>query len=380
VTPLLLVPLGLAALAAVIVPLLIHLRRRTEEVPLDFAAMRWLEARPRPRRRLRFDELLLLALRLLLIVLLALLLARPAVLGWEDKSPRFIAAPGVDPGAARTIAGPDAEISWIAPGFPGIGSPAPDTPAPISSLIRQFDAELPREADLTILVPPVLGEVDAARLRLTRKVTWRIVASEASPPETVTPASPALSVRHAEGQGGAVRYFRAAAEAWSETPRFDASAGAALPPQGSVLVWLTPGPVQRGVTDWISAGGTALLGNTAEVAMPAASAPLWSDAAGRTLVEGGPMGAGRIMRFTLPLVPAQMPDLLAPDFAAALRDLVAQPAPPPARVSAAAFAPNAGAAPFALPPRELSSWLGVLIALVFLAERLLATRRRRFAA
>ena len=58
-TPLLLAPLGLAALAALIVPLLIHLRRRTEEVPLDFAAMRWLEALPKPRRRLRFDELLL---------------------------------------------------------------------------------------------------------------------------------------------------------------------------------------------------------------------------------------------------------------------------------------------------------------------------------
>jgi hypothetical protein len=319
-------------------------------------------------------------LRLLLIVLLALLLARPAVLGWEDKGPRFIAAPGVDPGAARTAVGPDADISWIAPGFPGIDTPAPDTPAQISSLIRQFDAELPPGAALTILVPPVLEGVDAAPLRLTRKVTWRIVESEASPAEPAAPVSPALSVRYAEEQGGAVRYFRAAAEAWSETSRFDANTDAALPPQGSVLVWLTPGPVPQGVTDWINAGGTALLGNTAEVAMPAASQPLWSDAAGRTLVEGGPMGAGRVMRFTRPLAPAAMPDLLAPDFAATLRDLVAPPAPPPAQVSAAVFAPTADATPFALPPRELTSWLGVLIALVFLAERLLATRRRRFAA
>ena len=74
-TPLLLAPLGLAALAALVVPLLVHLRRRTEEVPLDFAALRWLDPRPRPRRRLRFDEWLLLALRLLLVALLALLLA-----------------------------------------------------------------------------------------------------------------------------------------------------------------------------------------------------------------------------------------------------------------------------------------------------------------
>ncbi len=379
-TPLLLVPLGLAALAALIVPLLIHLRRRTEEVPLDFAALRWLDPRPRPRSKLRFDELLLLALRLLLIVLLALLLARPAVLGWEDKSPRFIAAPGVDLGAARTAAGLDADIRWIAPGYPGIDTPAPDSHLQTSSLIRQFDAELPPDAALTILVPPVLGGVDAAPLRLTRKATWRIVASESSPTEPAAPATPVLSVRYAQGQDNAVRYFRAAAAAWSDTPRFDAATGAEPPPQGSVLVWLAAGPVPRGVTDWINAGGTALLGNTAEVAMPAASHALWSDTAGRALVEGGPMGAGRLMRFTRPLMPAQMPDLLAPEFAATLRDLVAPPAPPPARVSAAAFAPTAGAMPFALPPRELTSWLAVLIALVFLAERLLATRRRRFAA
>ena len=78
-TPLLLAPLGLAALAALIGPLLIHLRRRTEEVPVDFAALRWLDPRPRPRQRLQFDEWPLLALRLLLVALLALLLARPAV-------------------------------------------------------------------------------------------------------------------------------------------------------------------------------------------------------------------------------------------------------------------------------------------------------------
>ena len=117
-TLLLLAPLGLAALAALVVPLLIHLRRRTEEVPVDFAALRWLEARPRPRRKPQLDELLLLGLRLLLVALLALLLARPAVLGWEDDGARVLVAPGVDAAAAREAAGPEAELRWIAPGFP----------------------------------------------------------------------------------------------------------------------------------------------------------------------------------------------------------------------------------------------------------------------
>lgn len=376
-TPLLLAPLGLAALAALIVPLLVHLRRRTEDVPLDFAAMRWLEALPRPKRRLRFDEWLLLALRLLLVALLALLLARPAVLGWEDESPRVLAAPGVDPAAARAVAG--AEAYWIAPGFPALATTPPQVPVPLSSLIRQFDAELTQGAPLTILVPPMLDGVDAGRLDLTRKVTWRtIAAAPGAAGEPPVPA-PALAVRYA-GTEAPMRYFRAAAAAWGATEKFTAETGDSLPPRGSVLVWLRPGPVPASVTDWIEAGGTALLASTAELAMPAASGPLWADAGGSTLVEGGPLGAGRVMRFTRTLEPAAMPDLLDPGFAAAVRDLVSPPSPPPARVAAAAAAPASAAAPYPLPPRELSAWLAVLIALAFLAERLLASRSGRFAA
>lgn len=379
-TPLLLAPLGLAALAALIVPLLIHLRRRTEEMPVDFAALRWLDPLPRPRRRLRFDEWLLLAVRLLLVALLALLLARPAVLGWDDTGARVLAAPGVDPAAARARAGAEADIRWIAPGYPAItGAPPPTGDTSVASLIRQFDAELPRGAALTILVPPVLGGVDAEPLRLTRKDTWEIVegARKAEAPER--PSAPALAVRHAEGQTAPLRYLRAAASAWSDRPRFAASADTALPPRGQVLVWLRPGPVPAAVTDWVEDGGTALLASTAQIAMPAASQTLWADEAGRPLVEGGLLGAGRLLRFARPLTPAAMPDLVGAGFAAALRDLITPPAPPPARVAAARFAPSAGVAPYPLPPREMSAWLAVLIALVFLAERWLATRKRRIA-
>ena len=379
-TPLLLAPLGLAALAALAVPLLIHLRRRTEEVPVDFAALRWLDALPRPRSKLRFDELLLLALRMLLVALLALLLASPAVLGWDSEEPRFLAAPGVDPANARAIAGPDADLRWIASGFPSLDAAAPPAPCPISSLIRQYDAELPSAAPLTILVPPMLDGVDAEPLRLTRKVSWRVVAGPAQASDPAPLDSPALAVRYTSGGEAPVRYFRAAAAAWSDTPRFEAQSGTDLPPIGSVLVWLPQGRVPQAVTDWVSKGGTALLGDEAEIAMPAATKGLWLDQVGNTLVEGGTLGAGRLLRFTRPLQPASMPELLAPDFAARLRDLITPSPPPPARVAASSFKPSDGVTPYPLPPRELSAWLGVLIAFVFLAERLLASRARRFAA
>ena len=75
----LLFPAALAALAALALPLLVHLARRQQERPTVFAALRWLRAQPRPRRRLRFDEWPLLLVRLLLVALVALLLAQPAL-------------------------------------------------------------------------------------------------------------------------------------------------------------------------------------------------------------------------------------------------------------------------------------------------------------
>ncbi len=379
-TPLLLAPLGLAALAALIVPLLIHLHRRTEEVPVDFAALRWLDILTRPRSRIRFEEWLLLALRLLLVALLGLLLARPALPGLDGDAPRVLVAPGIDPAAATAAAGPEADLRWIAPGFPALEAATPPARVPVSSLIRQFDAELPAGAPLTILVPPVLEGVDAEPLHLTRTVTWRIVGRGTPGPGPTPFAAPTLAVRHAPGGEAPLRYLRAAAAAWSGSSHITAGAGRDLPPRDQVLVWLVPGPVPAAVTDWVSGGGTALLGEAAEVAMPAATAALWRDAKGDTLVEGAPLGAGRVMRFTRPLRPAAMPELLAPDFAATLRDLVTPPAPPPARVAAAAFAPVAGAGPYPLSPRDLAPWLTLLIALTFLAERWLATRQHRFAA
>ncbi len=52
-TPALFLPAGLFALAALAIPLVLHIARRTESRTVEFAALRWLEARPKPRRSLR---------------------------------------------------------------------------------------------------------------------------------------------------------------------------------------------------------------------------------------------------------------------------------------------------------------------------------------
>ncbi len=92
----LLAPLGLAALAALLLPLLVHLSRSEEQVPTDFAALRWLAAKFRPRQRLRFEEIVLLVLRLLLVAALALLLARPVLLGSGGDAAWLVVLPGAD--------------------------------------------------------------------------------------------------------------------------------------------------------------------------------------------------------------------------------------------------------------------------------------------
>ncbi|MEO6076367.1 MAG: BatA domain-containing protein, partial [Dokdonella sp.] len=93
---------GLAALAALLVPLLLHLIRRAEYQNTPFAAMRWIHAQLRQQKRLRLRDIPLLLLRLLLLVLVALLLAQPVLRGDAAAAKHWVlVAPGVDVRVAR---------------------------------------------------------------------------------------------------------------------------------------------------------------------------------------------------------------------------------------------------------------------------------------
>jgi hypothetical protein len=74
-------PIMLAGLVAVAVPIIIHLLNRRKFRKVVWAAMRFLQnAVEQNQRRLRIEDMILLALRCLLLALLALALARPAIL------------------------------------------------------------------------------------------------------------------------------------------------------------------------------------------------------------------------------------------------------------------------------------------------------------
>lgn len=81
-------PIMLAGLAAVSVPIIIHLMNRRKFRKMTWAAMRFLQnAIEQNQRRMRIEDMILLALRCLLLALLALALARPAIL--SDASAVF---------------------------------------------------------------------------------------------------------------------------------------------------------------------------------------------------------------------------------------------------------------------------------------------------
>ncbi|WP_282266156.1 BatA domain-containing protein [Stenotrophomonas sp. PS02298] len=371
-------PAGFLALTALLLPLLIHLARRSEQRIIDFAALRWLSAKPRPRRRIRFDEWPLLVLRLLLLALLAVLLARPALTGMPDTQPRIAVVPGVDLAAAQRSAGnADAQWLWLAAGFPSIDNTAiPRGPQPLSSLLRELDASLPADAPLTVVVPSVLDGLDAQRPQLSRAVRWQVLEQDAAATKPIAVAAPELQIRHDEAGKQGMRYLNAVASAWRGTKPETADDTVAFSNDNKLHVWLTAKPLPADTSAWLQRGGRLLVDARTPIPADAQRAPLWRDANGVLVIEQISTPQGQWLRWAAPLQPASLPVLLDADFPNDLR-AVLQAVPTPRRALAATMQPNTGATPYAQPATELGHWLLLAIALLFLFERWWASAPRR---
>ncbi len=391
----LLLPAGLAALAALLLPLLIHLARHSEQRLADFAALRWLSVQLRPRQKLRFEEWLLLASRLVLLIALALLLAKPVLFGGVGNAPWVVVVPGVDRATARAaVPLDDAQWHWLVPGFPDFAetpvSPTNET-LPISSLLRELDVQLPTRTPITVIAPEQIDGLDGALPTLSRAIDWRTVAGRmpSSPPIRAA-AAPTLVVRFAADREPALRYLRAASAAWrvaDSSPTNDqrddsaavqsAPADQALTPQTHWLVWLVPGALPPAIHDWIANGGIALLDAKTDLPPLSNGVALWRDDNGETIVRGIALGRGRAMQLTRPLTPDALPELLDAQFPQHLRALFEAPPKMPSRALAASVAPLQGGPAFTPTPRSLQPWLALLIAALFVIERWLASAIRR---
>jgi len=375
----LLAPLGLAALAALLVPLLVHLVRRSDEQVLPFAATRYLRERHHPRERLRLHEPLLLALRLLLIASLAVLLAIPA---WRHKqapaAPWVVVAPGVSAETARA-AQPAALGEWhrLAPGFPPLAANAPSDTAAFSSLVRELDAQLPAGTPLTLIVPEELGGLDAERLALAHTVDWRVVGG-ASPRPAAPSADAAplpLAVRYDAAGAAELHVARALAAAWAARGiplALDiAPQDATLPAPPAWLIWLA-GPLPPAVEDWARRGGRVL----ASRQVTDLGEAVITDDNGAAVLRARELGLGRSLSLAAPLQPAELAVLLQPEFPQTLFALLSAPSREPDRAAARDVAPRSfGSAP-ADPVWRLDAGVALWIAVLFLVERVFSTRRK----
>lgn len=386
----LLLPAALAGLAALLIPLLIHLVRRSERQPLDFAALRWIRARHRPQRRVALEERPLLVLRLLLLALVALFLAEPVLEDTPGTRGRVMVVPGVDLAAARAQPVPGGfEWRWLAPGFPRLTESVPAS-QPVSSLLRELDARLPPDAPLVVLAPPVLAGLDGERPVLGRAVDWHVIGAVSPALVTDSSAPPRLALRHDGNRGDAARYLRACVQAWADSggdaDAPDVAPTSALPgPDIDTLVWLRPGALPDEVREWAEGGRTLLIEPGTQVEGAAADRPVaaWRAPDHAVLATAEPLGDGRLIRLQQPLRPDALPQLLDPGFPADMRALL-QPRPAPAAAAAETHRPRRAAADsaggFSPDARSLQPWLALLIAVLLLGERVLATRARRWVA
>ncbi|WP_295680557.1 BatA domain-containing protein [uncultured Nevskia sp.] len=367
---------GLLALAALVIPIAIHLIRRRAARDVPFAALAWLAARTPPRRQWRLDDRWLLAVRLLLIALLAALLAEPI---WRSPDGADAAAvyvaPGIDANAARAaFDAPLADWHWLAAGYPSLDEPAPAAdPHALQSLIRELDRELPAATKLSIVVPAELVGLDGERLRLGREVVWRSLPAASVPQELAPAAQPfRIAIRVTSAAPTAASVARALTAAWQAAGMAieidDQPPGAPISKNSSLLI-VSGGKLDEATQALASNGLNVLLGDpqakTGEV--------LLRDVEGQPLLR---RQAPQIYALAGPLDPVAWPALRDPQLPAALLKLLRPAVPPPDRAPAVSVAPLRAAVDSAGPATPLTPWFALAIALLWLIERLLATRRR----
>lgn len=364
----LLFPLGLLALAALVVPLLIHLARRHHYAPLEFAALRWLRAKAQPRQRIRFDEWPLLLVRLLLLAALALLLAQPLLQGAAPRTAAWVVvAPGLTPPALED----GTEGRWLAPGFPSLDQAPRPGPLPLASLLRELDQTVPAGAPLTVYVPDPMPGLDGERARLSRNVDWRMVRHPL-PSAGAPTAAPQLHVAGTDADAQTRRVLEALQRAWNGQAL--PAAATPVPAPGQVGVWLGDAPLPAAWQAWVHDGGRVLM--TAAATAPGVGMPVLRDTAGTVAVTRHALGDGQVLRFSAALSPATLPILREPGFPRRLLDQL-QPTPAPQIAAAATQRPLSGATAPAAQPYDLSLWVLVLIVLLFALERWMATSARR---
>ena len=420
-------PLGLFALGAVAVPLLVHLRRRPLRV-VRVGSLRPFLAHPRPSRARNLRDWPMLLLRCALLVALALAFAG---LQWMPRTvppARWcLLLPGtslqdshLQAWQARLAAG--FEARWLAPGFPRITDPTnPTDPtdrtdqtdqtdrtdqtdqtdqteanprAPVWSLLGEADQQLTAGSEAWVFGPTWTSLFEGQRPTLARvRIYWQDVPTP--PPVLAPPTAPRVAILHGPGRTLDASYLRAALQAMgasivsNEVPSWIFQLGSAPLPRplaelerhGVRIVRDAPEDAEpRIVARWIDVGTETVALRQRSTA--GSGAPLFRDSHGEPWLTEERQGSVVLWHVAFRFHPDWTDWPLDGAFPAWWQAQL-QPAPP----TTAPIAPEQAAPRFVPDPaREVSSalqrpaptdlragcwWLGVAL---FVVERLLSQR------
>jgi hypothetical protein len=365
-------PIGLLALSALLLPVLLHLDRRRTLQTLRFAALRWIGERQRPRRSWRLIELVLLALRLLLLAAIALWLAQPLLRGAAREPQHWLAVvPGVDASEIARLQRDGQHVVWLAPDFPQVDAAKPAESGHISSLLRELDSTLSPNDDLTVLLPSELSGLDARAIELTRDVSWEIASTAPAAATSPAPAERALAVRYADPDSPSLAIVRAAAKAWEASAAFpvaldEAPVSQPIAEQVDAVIWLGGEP-DGAAMKAVESGATLLqMSGDAETDVDIDIAPAAATRVGR----------GKLLQLSLPGDPRQNAAFLDAEFPARLHEALFGAGSMPSRARAQDVRPATIAAQEQQRESPLRPHLVWLIAALFLIERLVASGRR----
>lgn len=391
-------PAWLAAAAAVVLPIVLHLWARRPPATVAVGSVRFLGAgEPRQARRALLHDLPLLLLRCAVISLAALLLAGPRWRGSPAAGSAQLALvlPAVASAAASdqaltarldSLGATGTDLRAAVTGLPRLvrGAP-PDTAATdLWARLVEADASLPPGTTLLVVGTPTLPMLAGTRPALGRTVRWLpmgpvpATGSFAADTFRVVLAAPAARAADTAAVRAAIE---AAAGATGRPVRVAPASPGLGSLDGDFILWLDGAPTPAGRVA-AAAGATVVTDQAAAPPLDAARRGWpWRTAHGDPLVRREPLGRGSMVsvgaRLSVgdpdaPALPDLFADLLGEPEAA--RRLAAAPMSATTAMPLAGPAAVTGATP-APPGTSLAgaAWLAVLAA--FAAERVLAARR-----
>lgn len=314
-------PLGLLALASLVVPIALHLIRRPRTT-VRVGSLRFLTSQRRRLDTLRWRDPLLLAIRCLLLTALALLIAGAS---WRptDTTPArwLLLAPEaeLDPmqrAEWNRLRNAGFEPHHLGADFARAELASLTAPADFDawSLLRELNARLPAESQAHVFGPTPAAWFAGARPGLSHlQVTWTRTATRSRPPSSAPPVTaPArIAVVTGPGREDDARYLRAAIVATGGTETLSNPqwifqlGGVDLPPElitahdrGAILVKDAPDAMLPSIVNRTFAADTATLRLRQRIPL-AGAIPLLVDSTGEPLLVEQRSGQRRTWQWAL---------------------------------------------------------------------------------